>query len=326
MPHLPHLPERDRLRAGLLALFVTFLWSTSWVLIRIGLDDESLPPVLFAGMRYAFASLILIGWVAAARDRSAIRSLDRAQIRHLIVLGLVMYALTQGAQFVAIDAQPAATTSLLLATTPLMVTLLSTIALGERASRTQRIGGVVIVVGAATFFAGDLGVTTVGLIAALVGLGANTASSLLGRGVNREARISPRLVTAASMTVGSVVLVTAGLATSGVPSIGARAWLIIGWLAIVNTAVAFTLWNQALQHLTATESAAINTTMVVQIPILGWIFLDEPLGLPEITGIVLVSIGVGACQGIRLRRRRAGASVHPASEEADSLTPSELSR
>ena len=43
----------------------------------------------------------------------------------LVLLGLVMYSLTQGAQFVALDRQPAATTSLLLSMTPLMVALLT---------------------------------------------------------------------------------------------------------------------------------------------------------------------------------------------------------
>ena len=286
-----HSADR-RVGAALLALFVTFLWSTSWVLIRVGLDDESLPPVMFAGLRYALAAVVVVAWVTAGRDRGAIATLDRAQVRGLVVLGVVMYALTQGAQFVAIDAQPAATTSLLLATTPLMVALLSLVVLGEPTSRAQRIGGIVIIAGSAAYFAGDLGATAVGLAAALVGLGANTASALLGRSVNRTSAISPRLVTAVSMSVGAVVLLAAGVATSGIPPISLRAWLIIAWLAVVNTAVAFTLWNRALQHLSATESAAINTTMVVQIPVLGWIFLDEPLGGPEIAGIALVCVGV----------------------------------
>jgi len=39
-----------RLRAILQALIVTFLWSTSWVLIKIGLED--IPAVTFAGLRY----------------------------------------------------------------------------------------------------------------------------------------------------------------------------------------------------------------------------------------------------------------------------------
>jgi drug/metabolite transporter (DMT)-like permease len=52
------------------------------------------------------------------------------------------------------------------------------------------------------------------------------------------------------------------------------------------------LWNLSLRKLSALESAAINNTMLIQIAILAWIFLDEPLGPGEAAGIVLVSAGV----------------------------------
>jgi hypothetical protein len=43
------------------ALLVTFLWSTSWVLIKIGLVD--IPALTFAGLRYALATLVLLPFV-----------------------------------------------------------------------------------------------------------------------------------------------------------------------------------------------------------------------------------------------------------------------
>ena len=46
------------------AAFVTFLWSTSWVLIKVGLAAD-LPPLPFAGLRYAFAALCLLALAAA---------------------------------------------------------------------------------------------------------------------------------------------------------------------------------------------------------------------------------------------------------------------
>ena len=58
-------------------------------------------------------------------------------------------------------------------------------------------------------------------------------------------------------------------------SLSLRAVVIILWLAVVNTAFAFTLWNFSLRHLGAGESAVINNTMLLQIALLGWIFLDE---------------------------------------------------
>jgi len=48
----------ERVTAVLQALFVTFLWSTSWVLIKIGL--EQIPALTFAGLRYSLAFLCLV--------------------------------------------------------------------------------------------------------------------------------------------------------------------------------------------------------------------------------------------------------------------------
>jgi drug/metabolite transporter (DMT)-like permease len=69
-------------------------------------------------------------------------------------------------------------------------------------------------------------------------------------------------------------------------------WLIIGWLAIVNSAIAFTLWNLTLRRLSAAESSVINNTMLIQIAILGWIFLGEALSSKEVVGLVFALLGV----------------------------------
>jgi drug/metabolite transporter (DMT)-like permease len=66
----------------------------------------------------------------------------------------------------------------------------------------------------------------------------------------------------------------------------------VGWLAIVNTAVAFTLWNHTLRTLSAVESSIINNLMMPQIAILAFVFLGETLSGKEIAGLVLVGFGV----------------------------------
>lgn len=48
-----------------------------------------------------------------------------------------------------------------------------------------------------------------------------------------------------------------------------------------------------------------DNTMMIQIAFLAWIFLDESLGIPEIVGIVLVSMGVFLTQAISIRRQNA---------------------
>lgn len=290
---MPDRAGREHTKAILTALFVTVLWSSSWVLIRWGLDDEGLRPLTFAGIRYLLASAVLAGLVLATPSgRNAVSEMSRAVWGRLILLGLVFVAVAQGAQFVAIDTQPAATSSLVLSMTPLLVASASTFALAERPTSRQVSGAALIVVGAIAYFSGDLGFTVVGLAAAIVGLVANAAGALMGRAANRGRALLPVVVTVVSMSAGAIALVIAGLTVEGWPTLSGRAWLIILWLAVVNTAWAFTLWNRSLQLLSATESAAINNTMLIQIGLLAWIFLDEAPGALDIAGMVAVSIGV----------------------------------
>jgi drug/metabolite transporter (DMT)-like permease len=283
-----------------IALFVTLLWSSSWILIRWGLDGEGLPPLTFAALRYALAATIVVAWVRV-RQRIAPKptALGRGTILGLVSLGITMYTLTQGAQYVAIDNQPAATTTLVLSLTPLFVAGLSVVSLREIPSWRQLIGTVLVAAGAYLYFAGDLGATTLGMIAAGLGLASNVAAALLGRHMNRTALLPPAVVTGYSMAVGSALLIVIGITVEGVPAISAKAWLIIGWLALVNTALAFTLWNLSLRQLSAIESASINNTMLIQIALLAWIFLSEPLGAPELAGITLVTVGVVLTQRLR---------------------------
>ena len=282
-----------------IALVVTVLWSSSWVLIRWGLDDEGLEPITFAALRYGLAAMIVVGWLLwrGRSSRVSLGEMSRPTLVRIVLLGVVMYALTQGAQFVAIDNQPAATTSLVLSMTPLLVAGFAVVSLGEVPAHRQIVGAVSVIAGAWLYFSGDLGATTAGMIAAITGLGANVGASLLGRHVNRGYQTSPLLVTALSMSAGASLLGLAGLALEGLPAVSARAWLIIVWLAVVNTALAFTLWNLSLRRLSALESAGINNTMIIQIALLAWFFLDEPLGVGEAVGIVLVSIGIFFTQG-----------------------------
>ncbi|REK18015.1 MAG: DMT family transporter [Actinobacteria bacterium] len=294
---------RGHLNATLIALFVTFLWSSSWVLIRWGLDQEGLSPITFASMRYGLAAMILLGWVAIQpRRRTELRSLDRKSMTWILLLGVIFYAITQGAQFVAIDSQPAATSSLILSWTPLLVALASSRSISEPVSGRQTLGALLVIAGAWTYFSGDLGATAIGVTASIVGLLANVVGSLLGRHVNRPGNVSPLVVTTLSMGIGSAILVATGLVAEGVPAVSGRALGIIVWLAVVNTAWAFTLWNLSLRRLSAIESAAINNTMLIQIAVLAWIFLDERIGVAEGAGILLVTVGILLTQKILGRR------------------------
>jgi drug/metabolite transporter (DMT)-like permease len=93
------------------------------------------------------------------------------------------------------------------------------------------------------------------------------------------------------------------------PPINWQSWAIIAWLAVVNTAFAFTLWNVSLRTLSAMESSIINNTMAVQIPILAVVFLGERLNGRQIWGLIIAVVGTLLVQLGRKRLARYGAVV-----------------
>jgi drug/metabolite transporter (DMT)-like permease len=290
------------LGAVLQALLVTFLWSTSWVLIKMGLED--IPALTFAGLRYSLAFLCLLPFVLRPAGLTPLRSLSGRKWARLIVLGLLFYAVTQGAQFLGLAYLPAVTVSLLLNFTTIVVALLGIFLLAERPTVLQWSGVFLNIVGIVIYFypVAIPASQAVGLIVVVVGVLANAGASILGRRVNRDGDIPPLTVTIVSMGVGAVVLLAAGVLAQGLPPLGLIHWAIIGWLAVVNTAFAFTLWNHTLRTLSAMESSIINSTMLVQIAVLAWLFLGEQLTGQESIGMVLAGLGALIVQ-VRLQRR-----------------------
>lgn len=285
--------NKTHLSAVSQALLVTFLWSTSWVLIKFGLKSD-LPSVTFAGLRYTLAAICLLPFTLFnSTNRQTLRALSPRTWWELFLLGVVYYTLTQGAQFVSLSYVPSATLSLLLNFSPIFIAFYGIASRSESTSIIQWGGIFLTVIGVLVYFLplSMEGNQVFGLVAGLVALFANAASSIFGRYINTQEKLNPLVVTSVSMGIGGVLMLVIGIVTQGMGTLDLKQWAIIGWLAVVNTALAFTLWNKSLQTLTAVESSIINGTMLPQIAILAWIFLGEPLGGKEIFGLFLVLTG-----------------------------------
>ncbi|KAA0247176.1 MAG: hypothetical protein EDM72_03030 [Chlorobiota bacterium] len=72
----------SHLSAILLALLVTFLWSTSFVIIKIGLVE--IPPLTFAGLRYTIAFICLLPFAFTRTNSVIIKKLNKIDWRKLI--------------------------------------------------------------------------------------------------------------------------------------------------------------------------------------------------------------------------------------------------
>ena len=290
-PNSQEITQLTRLKAIVIALFVVFLWATSWVLIKIGLEE--IPPLTFAGLRYVLAFIILLPLAIRIQRSQSTAKITMNMWGQLLVLGLLLYAVTQGAIFLSLSYLPAVTTNLLWSFSSMTVALFGIAWLAEYPTRFQWLGIGLAMVGASIYF---YPVSLphgyqIGIVVSVVGVLANSGAVIIGRQVNRSRVLHPLVVTAASMGIGAIVLLAAGIAIQGLPSIGLPGWVIIGWLAVVNTAVAFTLWNYTLQTLSATESSIINGTMLIWIPILAVVFLDEQVTNKELVGLAAAGVG-----------------------------------
>ena len=83
--------------------------------------------------------------------------------------------------------------------------------------------------------------------------------------------------TTCSMLSGAFMLLVATTLTGNIVMVSFNGWVIILWLSVVNTAIAFTLWNHALKTLQAIEQSILQNTMLIQIALLAFVFLQEPL-------------------------------------------------
>jgi drug/metabolite transporter (DMT)-like permease len=261
------------------------------VIIKIGLAE--IPPLTFAGLRYTIAFICLLPFAFTKTNSTVIRNLEKKDWFNLVLLGFLFYAFTQGTQFIGLSLLPAVTVSLWLNFTPLIVAIMAIFLINEYPTKLQWLGVVLFILGIFTyFFPVALSENQeLGLIVMTIGVLANSASAVLGRNINRAARINPIVVTIISMGIGSIILLVVGIILQGLPPISFQNFLYLLWLAVINTAFAFTIWNFTLRTLSAMESSIINGTMLIQIAVLAWIFLGEAITLQEGTGMLIAALG-----------------------------------
>lgn len=270
---------------------MTFLWSTSFIIIKWGLVE--IPPITFAGLRYVLAFFCFFPVIAKKKYVLEIKQLKYTQWKKLILLGLVFYTFTQGAQFLGLSLLPSVTVQLMLNFAPLIVAILGIFFLNEKPSIFQWTGTSLFIVGIITYFfpISLNGNQTIGLFVMFIGALATAVAAIIGRDINRSKNISPIVITFISMGIGAFVLLIVGITMSGFPVVSLKIWFFIIWLAIINTAFAFTLWNQTLRTLTALESSIIDGTRLIQIAILAWYFLGESISFQEGLGMMIAAIG-----------------------------------
>ncbi|HET8768841.1 MAG TPA: EamA family transporter [Pedococcus sp.] len=302
----------DRTRTlGLLTVpVVLVLWASAFVAIR-HLGPSVSPGALSLG-RLLVASVVL-GAMMLTRPRTWPSRRDLPLLVTCGVLWFGVYNITLNAAERRIDAGTAA---MLVQIGPIVVALLAAVFLGEQLTRWLVAGAVVgfagvVVIGLAKsgHGAGDLGGVLLAVGAALTyGAGVVTQKPLLSRLPGLE-------VTFLACVIGAVVCLpfTPDLVDT-VRRGSATTLLLVAYLGVFPTAVAFLLWAFALSRTNA-GTLALTTFLVPVIATgLGWLFLDELPPAGAYVGGALCIVGVVLT---RRRPRPARRTVDRAASEPD---------
>lgn len=277
------------------ALLCTFLWSSSYVLVKVGLSE--IPPFAFAAMRYALAFSILgtANLLLPARVKDGMSTPIRPikRILPLVIAGLSGYTLAQGLQFLGLVFLPAVTTNLLLSFNPVFVLALGIFFLDEKALRVQLLGLAIAIIGAYAFL--SRGFSWDGeWFGALVILGSGVSWAVYMvtiRKIQLVDSLSSLRLTTATMGIGTFGLLVLAVVFDGFGPISGRSLLIVSWLSVANTALPFFLWNHALRSIRSYDLSVLQNTILVFTAILAWVFLGERLSYLMILGLVLVTAG-----------------------------------
>ncbi len=282
-------------RTTLVWLFLGLIWGSTWLFIKIGLED--LPPFTLAGLRFALASVLMWGYIAVRRVHLSRSHRDWAL---MIGTGLLTFGLDYGLVFWGENHIPAGLTSILFSTMPLFVLVLAHVLVpAERITGLKLAGILVGIGGVALIFSNQLHVADTyamwGGVAVLAGAMFAAISSVLIR--RYGGRIDPVVLTTVQMTAGCLPLLWIAFALEGSPLSyrwTATAWTSLLFMAIVGSALAFALLYWLLKQIGAVRSGLIVPFSTVVAVVLGIVVLHEAFTWRTAVGGALVLVGLVA--------------------------------
>ena len=281
---------------GLLVL----IWSSTWVGIKIGLEDS--PALLGAGVRFALAGVVLL--IVAAVQRRSLRT-DWVLTG---VLALAPFAFAYGLVYWGEQYVPSGLAAVLFGVLPLYTALIGAVLLPDEPLRAPLLVGVLIAIaGLALAFleSVELGAAEKAAIGATA-----LALSPLGAAVGgiaqklRAAELDAVVLNGWAMLLGGLLL----LAVSAVgEDWGEFAWTAesvgsILYLAIFGSAITFVTLTVLLRHISAMAVAFLAMLLPFGALIFGAALYDESITVRAVGGAILVAAGLFVAQSSRRRR------------------------
>ena len=282
-------------------LIVCLIWGTTWSAVRIGL--HSIPPVLSAGLRFALASVVL--WLFMKWKKYTI-PLGWKFWRLITILCLTAFSLPFGLIYWGQARVDSGISSVLFATFPLWVALLSHFLLtGERLTL-RRIAGIAAgFCGVLVILKPDVSLSAVnipGTIAILSGAFLQATALIALRKYGQE--YNSVVLNLFSMLFSSVLLIGWSLLIENYSHIiiDDAAIFSILYLALFGTVLSFVIYFWMAQHVEAVVlSLSAFITPVVAL-FAGVLILKENITINVYAGSLLVLMGVFITSGVSVQR------------------------
>lgn len=287
-----------RARPHRIAVVVAFLsiytiWGSTYLAIRYAV--ETIPPLYTAGMRHLTAGTILLLWCFAKRLRPTWQ-----QIRASLIIGIFFFLIGHGTLHWAEQKVPSGLASLLIASEPIWVFLLSAAAARQLHWNRTLLIGILLGLGGVGLLMGSSALTSapgvfLGSLAVVIG----ALSWSAGVVYSRRSHLSghPLLLSALSLLAGSLQLLLVGTIAGeyrgfSFGSVSLRSWLSLGYLIVFGSVVAFTAYNWLLEHYSPTLVATHTYINPIVAVLLGWMVAGEAITLNVLLAAAMVIAAV----------------------------------
>lgn len=296
------------MRARIVWLLLCVIWGSTWLFIKIGLND--LPPVSFAGIRFVIASLILL-MIVFMRGRPLPR--DAHDWALMAATGVLAFGFNYGLLFWGEQYIPSGLAALLQTTIPAFGLLIAHVHLpAERLTLAKVLGVALGVFGVGVIFSNQLSVegprALWGSAAIVVGAFGAAYSNVLVKA--RGGHIDPAMLAAGQMSFGLVPLLIVGILAEGNPlrfRWTPMALVSLFYLVLVGSVVAFLLYYWLVRNMDVTKTMMISLVTPLIAVVLGMLVLDEKLSWRTVLGGACIMSGIGliVLRRIREQGRRA---------------------
>lgn len=282
------------MKAALIWILLCVVWGSTWIFIKIGLDN--LPPISFAGIRFLLTFIILLPIVWFQRESFP---RDKKQWKVIAFSGILQFFLNYGLLFWGEQYISSGLAAVLQATIPAFGLILARIYIPEEKITLLKVLSIILgLAGVAVIFKEQLQLggtlSFLGSAAIVVGAFMAAYASILvkkyGSGINAQTFLWGQTL------FGFVPLMITGFIFEGNPlnfNWTRNAIFCVVYLSIVGSVIAFMLYYWLLMKIDVTKAMMISLVTPLVAVVIGGIYLGEELAAQTIFGGVMVLASVG---------------------------------